>query len=207
MEYDFSKKEIILNRKLNKLDEFILDFVSLLDSYVIVSGYVSIIFGRSRATEDVDLLLPKISFENFEKLWKELDKNNFECLNTYNLNKAYSMLNEHAIRFAKKGKPTPNMEFKIIKTDLDLYSYENKLKVALGEKEVFISPLEMQIAYKLFLAADGTKEELILDKDIEDARYLYRLFKEKINKDELLTLLSKLGVKNKYFLLGENESK
>jgi hypothetical protein len=207
MKYNPLKKEIVLNRKLNKLDEFVLDFISCLDNYVIVSGYVSILLGRSRATEDVDLLIPGISFSDFEELWKKLSEENFECLNTHNLNEAYGMLSEFAIRFSKKRKPTPNIEFKIIKTDLDKYSYENKTKVILRDKILFISPIEMQIAYKLFLAADGTDEELLSDKDIEDARYLYRLFLEKINKEELLTLINKLNVGKKFELLSENESK
>ena len=50
-------KEIKLNKELNKLDKFVIDFCKLLDRYVIVSGYVSILFGRSRSTEDVDLLI------------------------------------------------------------------------------------------------------------------------------------------------------
>jgi hypothetical protein len=48
MQYLIDKKEIILDKELNNLDKFVIDFVSLLDNYVIVSGYVSILFGRSR---------------------------------------------------------------------------------------------------------------------------------------------------------------
>ena len=40
MKYNPKKKEIILSRKLSKLDEFVLDFVSYLKDYVIVSGAV-----------------------------------------------------------------------------------------------------------------------------------------------------------------------
>lgn len=55
----------------------------------------------------------------------------------------------------------------------------------------------MQIAYKLFLAAEGTDRELMSDKDIEDAKHLYHVFEEKINKDELLILVEKLNVKKR----------
>jgi len=197
MRYDENKKEIILNKELNNLDKFVLDFVNLLDEYVIVSGYVSILLGRSRATEDVDLLIPKINFENFNNFWKKIYKNNFECLNTSRVEDAFKMLNEHAIRFAYPGKPIPNIEFKIIKTDLDKYSFENKIKVIVDDKFFLISPLELQIAYKLFLVADGIDEELQVDKDIEDARYLYKLFKEKINKEEFEIFVNKLNVKKR----------
>ena len=193
MEYLKEKKEIILNRELNELDKFVLDFCNLLEDYVIVSGYVSILFGRSRSTEDVDLLVPKMNFEKFDKLWKNFEKNGFECINTTDPREGFKMLNEYAIRFFKK-KSIPNMEFKMIKTDFDEYSFKNKIKVIINKEVLFVSPLEMQIAFKLFLAADGTKEELGADKDIEDARYIYKLFEDKIDKDELLKIANKLDI-------------
>jgi len=197
MEYDERKKEIRLDKELNNLDNFVLEFTTLLEDYVIVSGYVSILLGRSRATEDIDLLIPKMSYNEFEKLWMQFEKNGFECMNTSKIQGAFKMLNEHAIRFFKKGRPIPNIEFKIIKTDLDKYSFEKKIKVTIKNKSFLISPLELQIAYKLFLATEGTDKDLKVDKDIEDARHLYKLFKEKINKDEFLVFINKLNVKKK----------
>lgn len=193
MEYNKEKKEIILSKKPNNLDSFVLDFVSCLDSYVIVSGYVSILLGRSRATEDVDLLIPRLNKEDFRKIWKRINDNGFWCINTSVFEDAFKMLEEHAIRFAKK-EPVPNIEFKIIKTDFDRYSFENRLKIIVDKDILLISPLEMQIAFKLFLATNGTDEELRTDKDVEDARHLYRLFMDKINKDELVKIADKLDI-------------
>jgi tRNA U34 5-carboxymethylaminomethyl modifying enzyme MnmG/GidA len=173
MIYNKEKREIILKRKISNLDKFVIDFTNLLDKYVLVSGYVSILFGRARATEDIDLLIPKCDFKNFEKLWEKIHKNGFECINTSNVKDAFDMLNQFAIRFARKNKAIPNMEFKIIKNDLDNYSFNNKLKVIIGKNTLFISDLEMQIAYKKYL--------LKSDKDIEDAMHLEGLFKEKLD--------------------------
>jgi len=204
MEYNKEKREIKLDKVLSNLDKFVLDFVRILKehiNYVIVSGYVSILLGRSRSTEDIDLLIPTIKKEEFEKIWKKIHENGFECMNTSNHVEAFEMLKEHAIRFFKKGIPTPNIEYKTIKTDLDKYSYENRIKVILNNKELFISPIELQIAYKLFLASDKIDEELQPDKDIEDARHLYKMFKEKINKEEFLIFINKLNVKKRLILL------
>lgn len=197
MEYDVEKKQLILNKELNNLDKFVIDFINCLDNYVIVSGYVSILLGRSRATEDVDLLIPEMNFKEFNELWEKLNKEGFECINTPIPENAFNMIKEHAIRFSKKNVPVPNIEFKVMKTDLDKYSFENKLKVIINNNIFLISPLELQIAYKLFLAADGTDEELIPDKDIEDAKHLYKLFEEKINKEELLLFVNKLNIKKR----------
>lgn len=197
MEYDVKRGEIKLGKKLlNKLDKFILDFIKILEKYteyVIVSGYVSILLGRSRATEDIDLLIPKINKENLSAMWEELYEHHFECINTSKPEEAFEMLKEHAIRFFK-DIPVPNIEFKIIKSDLDKHSFNSRLKVILEQGVLFISPLEMQIAYKLFLGSE---------KDLEDAKHLYDLFKEKLNKEELLSLISELKVKDKFDIINK----
>ncbi|MBU2616330.1 MAG: hypothetical protein KKC19_04465 [Nanoarchaeota archaeon] len=46
MEYDSVKKEIILNKSLNELDKFTLDFLKIIEKhtdYAIVFGYVSLL--------------------------------------------------------------------------------------------------------------------------------------------------------------------
>lgn len=191
MKYNPKKREIILERELSNLDKLVIRFCNLIDDYVIVSGYVSIILGRSRATEDIDLLVPKMSLEQFEEKWKNIISKGFECINTSKPNEAYSMLNEHAIRFFE-GVPLPNIEFKIIKNDLDKYSFENKIKIKINKNVIYISPLEIQIAYKLFLGSD---------KDIEDAKHIYELFKEKLNKLVLLYFIDKLKVRDRFEII------
>ncbi|MEK6889482.1 MAG: hypothetical protein AABW80_05240 [Nanoarchaeota archaeon] len=201
MEYVVEKKEIIFNEKvINELDRFTINFTEVLKKYrgyVIVSGYPSILLGRSRSSEDIDFLVPKMEFEDFSKLFNELISKGYECANSMIIKEAYESMDYFGIRFFERGYPTPNIELKMIKRELDMYSFEHKVKVIFGDNELFISPLELQIAYKLFLAADGTDEELSSDKDIEDARHLYRLFKDRLNKDELLLFMNKLGVKDK----------
>jgi len=192
MEYNSEKKEIILNKEVSNLDRFVIDFCSLLEDYVVVSGYVSILFGRSRATEDVDLLIKVENLEDFKKQWEKITENEFECINTSKPEEAFSMLNETAIRFSRKGKAIPNMEFKKISQAVHKYSFDNKIKVIIGEKVLFVSPLEMQIAYKLMLGKQGN------NKDIEDAKHLYDLFEEKLNKEELLRLVKEMDAEKEF---------
>jgi hypothetical protein len=195
MKYLPDKREIILNRELNKLDRFVIDFCSLLEKYtkyVIVSGYVSIVLGRSRATEDVDLLVPRMEFSNFVAMFNNFLNKGYDCINTTNPKEAFEMLDETAIRFFKQGNPLPNIEFKFIKNDLDEYSFENRLKLVLNEGTIFISPLELQIAYKLYLSSEKA------DKDIEDARHLYKIFQDKINKEALAIFIRKLNVEKRF---------
>ena len=57
------KRTIRLDKEINELDELVFKFVKILEtytSYVIVSGYVAILLGRDRGTEDIDIIIPKL---------------------------------------------------------------------------------------------------------------------------------------------------
>jgi len=57
------KKSIKIDRELSELDCFTLDFIRILEkhvNYVLVHGYVSILLGRARASEDVDINQAKL---------------------------------------------------------------------------------------------------------------------------------------------------
>ena len=162
MDIDYKKDKISLKKELNALDALTLEFCSLLNElnikYVVISGYVAILFGRSRASEDIDIIAEKVSKETFRKLWASAAEK-FECINTSVCEDAFSEYLEEgsAIRFSRKGQFIPNVEFKFQKNEVDRWS---------------ISSLELQISFKLYL---GT------EKDIEDAKHLYEVFKDKLN--------------------------
>jgi hypothetical protein len=137
-------------------------------------------------SEDVDIFIENISFEKFLKFWSGIEQS-YECLNTGNSYEAYNdyLKNHQAIRIANKGSFIPNIELKFVKNDLDRYSLENRKHVKLADKSLYLSPLELQIPYKLFLGSE---------KDIEDARFLFKLFKDNLNIVLLKMFLSKLKV-------------
>jgi hypothetical protein len=194
-----SKASIRLVKELNDLDKLVIDFVRILDrnkvKYVLVSGYVSILFGRSRSSEDIDIIVKKIPKRRFSVLWEDISKKNFECLVPDNFEGAYDryLMKQTSIRFSRKDQPIPNIEFMFPKAeDLDNWVLKNGRQVRLNRYALKISPIELQIAYKLFL---GSK------KDIEDARHLYQLFKENLNPkllSDFLLKLDKKGLFNRY---------
>jgi len=175
------EKNIILKRELNELDLFVLKFVKIIERYtpyVIISGYVSLLFGRSRGTEDVDLFIPIIDKIKFNQIYSELKLAGFWAINADDEEELYSMLKEGlAIRFAEKNKVIPNMEVKFTKDIIDYLTLEEKISVRTKQGELFISNIAFQIAYKRFI--------LLSQKDIEDALFLQKMFditEEKINK-------------------------
>ncbi|MDD1730122.1 MAG: hypothetical protein LUQ50_13760 [Methanospirillum sp.] len=163
-----------------------LDILSDYSSYVIISGYVAILFGRTRSTEDVDILIPMCECSTFLLLHDKFIQMGYEFLNEENGNGLYSMLlSGSGVRLCEKDSFIPNIEIKFIKNESDEYSFINRIKLVSSEKTFFISPLEIQIAYKLWLGSD---------KDIEDAIFLYTVSKQMINKDLFYEFCSSFGV-------------
>ncbi|MBN2422291.1 hypothetical protein JXB41_03625 [Candidatus Woesearchaeota archaeon] len=183
---------IELEKELNELDKLAIKFSSILNkkkiNYIVVSGYVAILFGRSRASEDIDIILQKLDYEKFKELWNELCLI-FDCLNSDNAKEAYNnyLLDNTAVRFTIRDMFIPNIEIKFSKTELDNWSIENKIKVSLNKNIFYIGPLEVEIPFKLFLGSQ---------KDIEDAKHLYGLFKDKINRETLLEFNKKLKIED-----------
>ena len=133
-----------------------------------MSGYVAILFGRNRSSEDVDMFIEKIDFKKFKVIWNELTKN-FSCVNTDDVEEAfYTYLKEvNQIRFSRKNQYVPNFEIKFPKRDIDHYILKNRILIELNKHIFFIANIEEQIAYKLYLGSE---------KDIEDAVYLHEIF-------------------------------
>jgi hypothetical protein len=194
MELDVSRRQLKLDKELNELDRLVLDFTKVLDRnkihYVLVSGYVSILFGRSRSSEDIDILVQRVSERRFLQTWKEAKKS-FDCLTVDDAKMAYEryLSARSALRFSRKGEVIPNIEFKFPKVELDEWVIRNARKVLLNGSAIRISPIELQIAYKLLLASE---------KDIEDARYIYRLFQEKLDAKLLKYFVKKLDKQDEF---------
>jgi len=189
MELIYSQNKIVLNDKiLSKLDRFVFGFTNILDNhakYVIISGYVAILFGRNRASEDVDMFVEPISFGDFKRFWNDLE--GYECHNSYRVSYAYEYLIDGlALRFSKKGEFIPNIEFKFAKKDLDRYDLDNRIEVCIDNERLFVGPIELQIAYKLFLGSE---------KDIEDARFLFKLFNNYIDAAKLEKFLNDIRIR------------
>lgn len=177
------------NKVVSKLDIFVIDFINILKKYVdyaVVSGYVSILFGRSRGTEDIDILIKKIDFDTFIRLYRELIEREYWFLNAENPIELYGMLeNRLAIRAALKNTVIPNIEIKFVKNDLDIISLNEHRVAKIGKESINISPVELQIAFKLYLGSD---------KDIEDAVHLYDIFLERLDKVKLKQYMNILKV-------------
>ncbi len=188
MEYLRDEKKIILNRELSNLDMFVLKFIRVVEKYVdyvIMSGYVSIILGRSRATEDVDLFIKKMDKKGFVRMYSDLIDKGFWCLNTSNVDEMFDYLdNGFAIRFAEKGKAIPNFEVKFPKSRIDDETFLDSVLVKTKQGNVLISSLERQVVFKRYYLGS--------EKDEEDALHIEEVFKGEIDYDKINELKNRI---------------
>ena len=178
--YILEKNTIVVQRDLTELDIFAKKFIDTLKkytSYLVVSGFVSIATGRTRGTEDIDIIIPAMEKEKFITLFKELDKNKFWCYQGDDPENVYTYIkNLNSIRFAKTNEIFPNIEFVPFDATkkAKFFEFSHPQKIRIKDFEFNIPPLEFEILYK----------EIILKgkKDIEDAKHLRTFFSEIIKE-------------------------
>ena len=182
--YILKNKTIIIQRDLTALDLFVKKFIEILrrhTDYLIVSGFVSIATGRTRGTEDVDIIIPipdRVTFKNF---FKDAEKHAFWCYQGDTSNTVYPYLQSfHSIRFALQNELFPNIELipfdkskKVKKAKL--FEFEHPQEIRIKDFEFKIPPIEFETLYK----------ELVLKskKDMEDAKHLRTFFSELIKPE------------------------
>jgi hypothetical protein len=162
----------------NILDRFAEDFCSIIEKYVkyiIVSGFVSISHGRTRGTEDIDMILEKVPFDMFYRLHNDLQKAGFECIQSNKPEEVYDyLIKKDSVRYVRKGEFLPEMEIKFAKDELDDLQLISRQKLPLSGLDIWFSNIEMNIAFK--------EELLKSSKDLEDAKHLRIIYGDKINE-------------------------
>jgi len=159
----------------NLLSEFAYKFCSIIEKhtkYAVVSGFFVISSGRSRGTEDIDIIIEKMTPQKFKALHEELIKNNFSCLQSNNYIEIYEYLKDNlSVRYILNNNLIPNMELKFSKDLLDEYQLETRKKEKNTGTDIFFSSIECNLAFK---------EELLKSKkDLEDAKFLRIIYEKK----------------------------
>ncbi len=176
------------------LDEFCLAFCNIIEKYtkyIVVSGYLAIASGRVRGTENIDMIIPRISKKKFFEIHKDLTKHNFVCIQSDDPKIIYSYLTDNiSVRYTYRDAPLPEMEIKFAKDILDHYQLETRMKLPLTGIDIWFSSVDMSIAFK--------EEYLKSDKDLEDARHLRLVYKTLIHEEQINNikkLIKKLRLK------------
>ncbi len=164
------------------LDKFAEDFVCVVQKYtkyIIVSGFVVIAHGRSRGTEDIDMIIERVDKNVFTKMHHELEAAGFECIQSKDPEAIYNdyLKDNYSVRYVRKGMLLPEMELKFAKDRLDDYQIETRKKLPLTGLDLYFSSIEMNIAFK--------EELLKSEKDIEDAQHLRAIYADTLDENEV----------------------
>ncbi len=152
--------------------------------YAVVAGYVAILFGRARRSDDIDFICEYLSLQDFIRLARILKTKGYvimqgEISEVRSLTDVYRryLCEGYSIRFMYDDVIIPNIEFKLASNTLQSYSIEHAYQVIINNSHTIkIAPLELQIAYKVYLGSS---------KDLGDAVFIYELFKQIISTEEL----------------------
>jgi hypothetical protein len=190
---ELTDRGLVVDREPNRLDELAVGFSEILSRFdidhVFVAGYVAILAGRSRSTEDIDVFIERCSAERIDDLVAELEREGYWGP-AMPLSEMYGNLsNETNIWVAPDGEMTPHLEVKFPSDEFDDASLANAVDAHVGGHTVPIGPLELQIAYKLSLGGRT---------DLEDAAHLYTVFGETLSRDRLETWVERLDVEERY---------
>ncbi len=173
----------------NILDLFVEDFCEVVEKhckYIICSGFVAIAHGRTRGTEDIDMIIEKLSLEDFLKLHKDLMKKRFECMQSDKGEIVYRdyLIEGNSIRYTRKGEFLPEMELKFAKDELDEEQLDSRQKIPFTKLDIYFSSIEGNIAFK--------EEFLKAEKDLEDAQHLRIIYEGKIDEDKIELIKDKI---------------
>lgn len=165
----------------NILDKFCIKFCDIIEKhckYIIVSGFVAISSGRSRATEDIDLIFERLDLNKLADLHSDLMNNGFVCMQSDSIEEIFSYLDEGmAVRYTLRDKPLPEMEIKFAKDMLDNYQIQTRVKLPLTGLDIWFSSISMNIAFK--------EEFLKSEKDLKDAEHLRKIYPELVDEQEI----------------------
>lgn len=182
-----------VEREPNELDALAIAFSEICEElgidHVYVSGYVAILAGRSRATQDIDVLVEQLDDRRAKELATRLEDGGFwgPAMPLSSMDEMFS--HGDNVWVADDGEMVPHLEVKQVDDEFDRASLGDAIEARIGDSALPIGPLELQIAYKLHLGAQ---------KDFEDAVHLFALFEESLSRAELQEWVERLGVEDDY---------
>ena len=196
---EFTDEGVVIDKPPSDLDRLMLEVGDILDDvgieYSVVSGYVAVLFCRSRATEDIDVITERFDEETADELTNRLQEAGYwgSAMPLDDLHETLS--DDLPVRIAEEGHRVPNVELKFASDECDRISLDNAISVRLGGETIHVGSLEFQIAYKLDMGAP---------RDYEDALYLHEVVGPSLNRTALEEYVTKLGVEDEYEQLRES---
>jgi hypothetical protein len=190
---EFDDDEVRIDKPPSDLDRLVLDVASVLEEvgvdYAVVSGYVVVLFGRARATEDVDVIVERFDADTGAELAERLADAGYWGPAMPLADLHGTLADDLPVRVAEDGHRVPNVELKFPTDRYDRASVRETVTVRFDDETVTVGNLELQIAYKLHMDTP---------KDFEDALYLHEVAEPTLNTRTLEEYVDDLDVEDAY---------
>ncbi len=82
----------------NILDEFCESFCKIIEKhckYIVVFGFLAIASGRTRGTEDIDMIIERVDPGKFHSIFSELTESGFVCMQSSTPKEVYDYLKDN----------------------------------------------------------------------------------------------------------------
>jgi hypothetical protein len=190
---DFEDGVLVIDRELSEFDRRAFAFFDLLDEigidYLVVSGYLLLLTGRQRMTEDVDLILSVRTTDRLDELATRLGEAGYVA-NPPPLDRLPEFIEDGHVGVHAEGARVPTFDLSLGETQLERDAFADSLSVEVSGKTLQVTPFEQQIAYKLSMLYDPTDHTAM---DFLDALHLYRLFEDHLDMDSLRSYTQRLN--------------
>lgn len=189
----FEDGVLVIDRELSEFDRRAFAFFDLLDEvgidYLVVSGYLLLLTGRQRMTEDVDLILSLQTSDRLDELVTRLGEEGYVA-NPPPLDRLPEFIEEGHVGVHAKGARVPTFDLSLGDTQIERDAFADSLSVEVSGQTLHVTPFEQQIAYKLSMLHDPSDHTAM---DFLDALHLYRLFEDQLDMDSLRNYVHRLN--------------
>lgn len=181
-----------IEKKLSVADEAVANFAKNIDiPHVVCGKYLSLLFGKRGWTDNISILIEKVTFDKFARFFNNLSKNSFH----FERDKEdlfEDLIDKKIIKVYWKELPIPYLTLSFTHTKLDKLSLETSVIIILEDErnkfKINIRAPELEIPYLL-----------AKDKKSDDSIYLYKLFSDQLDKKLFAHICRKFKVNiNKY---------
>ena len=189
----FEDGVLVIDRELSEFDRRAFAFFELLDEvgidYLVVSGYLLLLTGRQRMTEDVDLILSVQTSDRLDELATRLDEEGYVA-NPPPLDRLPEFIEDGHVGVHAEGARVPTFDLSLGKTELERDAFADSLHVEVDDQSLQVTAFEQQIAYILSMLHDPSDHTAM---DFLDALHLYRLFEDQLDMDSLRSYAHRLN--------------
>ena len=142
---------LTISKALSTLDRDVIEFTEILAEsqieHVIVSGYVAILTGRSRSTEDVYIILEDLSEADLDQLGDRLNAEGYWGM-AMPLDTLADMVRAgERFRVATRDEMFPSFELWLAANDIEHEALSTAITASIDGSEFVISSIELQIDY------------------------------------------------------------